>query len=434
LTHHADICNELYQLARDCNGTNVALALSGVPVLLIQRHEEADYVLRHNATNYDKNMAWFRQALGASRFSEDGEAWRVRREITHAHFTHFDRDLTCRSARQHARHAIARMCDDSAGGAPTLDDDIPRHLAASVLVETFLGATYEDAGIDMGRIAALMEYGSAFAFVPPGANRQDLSAGLRELLGLRRQVLKDMLNVRDGGLPPSPLLKALLAADADPRSNVVLEHELVTFFAAGAETSAAALGWALYLLARYPQVQSQLRETAGELGLDSADWGWAELSRFDALADFLSETLRLFPPTPIVSRVARDNDQIGDQAVNAGEKVIISFIGVQHDARLRASPWELQLPGEKRTGKGGGTATAFSAGPRVCGGKQFAMVELMAALLECLLSATFTLTSDAPPRYHWKSQMLREGGQPVRVTHLPTSRGGLSLPPNGAAT
>jgi cytochrome P450 len=50
-----------------------------------------------------------------------------------------------------------------------------------------------------------------------------------------------------------------------------------------------------------------------------------------------------------------------------------------------------------------------------CGGKQFALVELMAVLSVFLANARFEPTSDAPVRFFWKSQMLREGGQRVRV-------------------
>jgi len=424
LTDYADICNELYRLARECNGRNVDITLNEVPVLLIQRHEDADHVLRANSGNYRKNMAWFRQALGASRFSEEGEAWQVRRALTHAYFTHFDREQACALARRHAGVAVQRLRSDSEGGAATIDDGVLRRLTASVLVENFLGVPYERTGLDMQRIAELMEYGSAYSFVPAGETRRLYLDGLRQLPALRRAVLQELHCFRDGSVPAGPLLRDLLAADQDPQQDIVLEHELVTFFAAGAETSAATLGWAAYLLALYPEVQAQLRAHVARMAGEHPDWGWRELSSLDALADFVSETLRLFPPTPIVARLAVEADTIGSHAIGPGHNVIISFVGVQHDARHRPEPWLLHADGSARKGIASGVNTAFSFGPRVCGGKHFALVELMAALAVFLLQARFELTSDAPPRFHWKAQMLREGGQPVRVVGLEGARPG----------
>lgn len=419
MSGYADICNQLYDLAHESNGINVDIVLNGVPVLVIQRHEEADHVLRLNSGNYRKNMAWFRQALGSSRFSEDGHAWEIRRSLTHAYFTRFDREETCALACRYASHAIGELVAGSADGSERIDDGVLRRLTACVLVENFLKVPYAQTGLDVDRIAELMEFGSAYSFVPAGRTGQMYLEGLRKLPALRRRVLHDMSSFRDGRVPQGLLLRDLIAADADPQQDVVLEHELVTFFAAGAETSAATLGWAIYLLGRFPAVQERLRASAQRMAATQTDWGWHALSGFDELADFVSEALRLFPPTPIVSRLAVDPDTIGSHAIAAGQNVIISFVGIQHDARFRSDPWGLQMDGGARKGVASGVNSAFSFGPRVCGGKHFALVELMAALATFLLGARFELTSEAAPRFHWKSQMLREGGQPVRVTPLP---------------
>ena len=97
---------------------------------------------------------------------------------------------------------------------------------------------------------------------------------------------------------------------------------------------------------------------------------------------------------------------------------MISFVGIQNDTRLRANPWVVDL--EKGSDKGGdkGGDAAFGFGPRICGGKQFALVELMSFVSVFLAHARFESTSSAEPIFHWKAQMLRQGGQAVRVTAL----------------
>jgi len=409
----SDICNQLYELAKSHNGRNVDLDLNGVPVLVIQRLEDADYILRLNAENYRKNMDWFRQALGPSRFSEDGKAWEIRRDLTQPYFNKFDRERTFRLAAAHGRIALDKMIARSAKGLSTLDDDIPREMMCSIFIENFFEVKLSDTPIDLGLIAKLVEYGSEYSFVPAGQTKALYRDRLSKLPELRRQVLASMRFFRDDSLPVTPILEGMRAADRDPSTGIVLEHELLTCLASGAETSAATTGWMCYVLAAHPQLQDELRVLAKAFW-QSDDANWAGLSRLRPIAHLISETLRLYPPTPIIGRLALAPDRIGEREIEAGQNILISFVGIQRDARLRANPWVLDI-GDEAMKPGSGEGTAFSFGPRVCGGKQFALVELATILSLFLANASFELTSDDPPRFYWKSQMLRQGGQPVRV-------------------
>lgn len=411
----SSICAQLYDLAKVRNGENVTITLNDVDVLVIQRQKEADQILRMNAGNYRKNMAWFRQALGASRFSEDGKAWEIRKVLTQGYFNKFDREKTFQLSAHYARQTIETLIGQSQV-SDRLDDDTLRNMTASVLVDNFFGIKLSDSGIDLSLLAELMEYGSEYSFVPPGKTSDLYRQTLMKLPELRRKVLDALGYFRNGDVPRTPLLEGLLEADARKHDRVVLEHELMTFMAAGAETSAATMGWACYLLARHPDLQERLRTIARRFWqADMPDW--KQLSTLQPLASFISETLRLYPPTPIVARYAIETDHLGDVVVQPGQNIIISFIGIQHDARFRSNPWDIDIDAEMHS-KISGSTMAFSIGPRVCGGKHFALVELITFLSVFLDLARFELTSGDPPIFHWKSQMLREGGQPVRVQWL----------------
>lgn len=411
----SQICAKLYDLAKMHNGENVVIDLSGVEVLIIQRVEEADHILRLNASNYRKNMAWFRQTLGASRFSEDGRAWEIRRSLTQSYFTKFDRELTFNLAEQYAQSALAAL-SAKANLSPTMSDDTLRTMTASVLVDNFFGIKLDDTGIDLSLLAQLMEYGSEYSFVPRGKTPELYRQTLMLLPELRRRVLDGLGYFRRGNAPKTALLDGLLEADARVQDRVVLEHELMTFMAAGAETSAATMSWACYLLAKHPDIQERLRVIAQAFWQSEAP-SWKKLAGLEPLSQFISEALRLYPPTPIVARFAIEDDQLGDRHIEAGQNVMISFIGIQHDKRFRADPWVLNIDDYPRQ-KTDGENMAFSIGPRICGGKNFALVEIITFLSVFLNLARFELTSDEEPSFHWKSQMLREGGQPVKVILL----------------
>lgn len=408
------ICTQLYDLAKSRNGENVTLTLNDIDVLIIQRIEDAEHILRYNAGNYRKNMAWFRQTLGASRFSEDGHDWEIRKNLTQTYFNKFDREQAFRLAANYALKAL----DGLTTGKPRLDDNVFRTMAANVLVDNFFGIPFDDTGIDMAVLAELVEYGSESSFVPTGKTSELYRQTLKRLPQLRREIIHAFSYFRTGDVSQSPLLTSLLAADDRADDRIVLEHELMTFLAAGAETSAATMSWACYLLARNPQLQARLRTVAQSFWQQEQP-SWKRLSTLRPLAAFISETLRLYPPAPIVSRFAIEADKLGTTQITAGQNVIISFIGIQHDERFRTAPWSVDIDTETNI-KTAGTNMAFSIGPRVCGGKHFALVELITFLSVYLNHATFELTSDEEPVFRWKSQLLREGGQPVRVDWLET--------------
>ncbi|WP_157019369.1 cytochrome P450 [Mesorhizobium xinjiangense] len=409
----SQICGTLYELSRTENGRNVFLDLSGVQVLVVQRLEEADHILRLNAVNYRKNMAWFRQGLGTSRFSEDGNPWEIRRDLTQSYFSRFDRERTFALSEHHARIALGKMIDRSATGASTIDIDVLREMTASVLVENFLDVKLVDTGLDLAVLAQIMERASEFSFVPAGKAGAIYREHLAVLPALRRQALESMRYFRSEHMPLTPMLSDMKTADLDSANNFVLEQELMSFLAAGIEASAAAVSWACYLLAANPKVQENLRPLAHDLWRDG-NASWHSLSRLKPFGTFISETLRLFPPTPIITRLANGPDRLGDQDIAEEQSVIISFIGIQHDKRHRADPWRLDI-GEQALKPASGDFTAFSFGPRICGGKQFALVELATFLSVFVAGARFELTSMEPPRFRWRSQLLCEGGQPVRV-------------------
>ena len=102
---------------------------------------------------------------------------------------------------------------------------------------------------DARHLAELMEYGSEYSFVPAGQTGAMYQERLKQLPELRRKVLADFKPFRDGRVKGNALLDGLIAADLDPNSGIVLEQELMTFFAAGAETTAATVGWACDMLA-----------------------------------------------------------------------------------------------------------------------------------------------------------------------------------------
>jgi cytochrome P450 len=180
-----------------------------------------------------------------------------------------------------------------------------------------------------------------------------------------------------------------------------IRDELVTMVVAGHETVASALTWTLMLLAEHPEAQERLREevrgsgVGGGVGVGGVVGGSAELDDWTVLGlredlpwtrAVVDESLRLFPPGWVVSRKATEADSVGGQAVPAGTLAIISPWLLHRNAESWPDPDEFRP--ERFLGGTGTQArpdyVPFGLGPRLCIGRDFAMVELTILLAELL--------------------------------------------------
>ncbi|MEN3930057.1 cytochrome P450 [Microvirga sp. W0021] len=412
-----DLCTALYDLARKHNGENREVVVNGIPILIIQRFEDADYILRLNADNYIKNMAWFRQVMGPSRMSENGEAWQLRMEISQPYFSKFDRNACFAFAQEAAQDTIQEMAQASTAGATVLNDIHLRKLSATVALRLFFGMSIDEAGLDLEDLAEMMEYGSQYAFVPRGETNERYQQTISKLPALRHRVLKSLEKFRTIQADPNTMLADLQAAQRDKTNGFTQEHELVTLFAASTETTGASLGWACYLLAKYPDIQQLIRNEVRALR-GAGQFDWEHIKNLRPLQNFISETLRLYPPTPVIAKLAVADDMINGIPIKAHQNILVSFVGIQMDQRMRRDPWQMDISDTYAACPVSGRTTSFSMGPRICGGKHFALVELAAFICTFVERAELELTSDAPPHFLWKSQMLHKGGQPVRISTL----------------
>jgi cytochrome P450 len=133
---------------------------------------------------------------------------------------------------------------------------------------------------------------------------------------------------------------------------------------------------------------------------------------------FVNEALRLFPPVPILSRIAQDRDIINGQLINAGQRILISVIGLHYDPRFFHQPTSLILdrfPEGQPTRDQLRHYMPFGGGPRVCGGSRFAMIELPLALALLLRNLHFALSKDTSLQFEWGASLRRKGGQKLLI-------------------
>jgi len=192
----------------------------------------------------------------------------------------------------------------------------------------------------------------------------------------------------------------------------------ITFYAAGHETTAVALAWAAYLLAAQPDLQEQVRAEAMS-ALSGEPGTLAE--RVPLLRAFLDETLRLYPPAAQIVREAAADDVLEGLKVRKGDQIIVYPWTLHRHRKLWDNPdaFDIDRFGEANKAEiGRFQYLPFGAGPRICVGMRFALVEALIILAHWLAARRFRLT-DGPPPYPTGRVTLRpERGMALLVEPL----------------
>jgi cytochrome P450 len=148
-----------------------------------------------------------------------------------------------------------------------------------------------------------------------------------------------------------------------------LIDECLILFVAGHETSANALSWMIYLLGKYPEHQRLIQEK---------DEGLREF----LIRNIVLETLRLYPPAWVVDRISKEDDQVLNYVLPKDTVWIIYIRGMHRHPEYwkdadQFIPDRWSDPELNRE-----AFMPFGAGPRLCIGEHFAMMEMELILSE----------------------------------------------------
>lgn len=244
-----------------------------------------------------------------------------------------------------------------------------------------------------------------------------LDAIVLRVLAERRRAVAE----RGGDDDRGDVLSTLLAARDEaglPMSDAQLRDEIMTLMIAGHETTANALTWTLHALAREPaRWDAAAAEVDAVLGARAPTFD--DLPAMPGVLAALEEGMRLWPPAYTIGRQATRDVTIGGHRIGAGGFVMVNVYGLHRDPVAFPEPDrflpERMLPAAKKA-RARGAYLPFGAGPRVCIGNHFALVEGQLALATVLQGARLEL---AEPRVEPRPEPLvtlrPAGGVPIVV-------------------
>ncbi len=186
---------------------------------------------------------------------------------------------------------------------------------------------------------------------------------------------------RAGAADHGDLLDMLLAArDAETGqrlSDRALRDEALTIFVAGHETTANALSWVWYLLARHPEAEARLHEEVDRV-LGGRKPCYADLARLEWTRMVIDEAIRLYPPAHAISRTTIGEDRIGGVRIPPGSNISISMYATHRNPNLWRDPERFdpeRFTPDAIARRHRFAYLPFGGGPRICIGSGFAIAE-----------------------------------------------------------
>ncbi len=356
-----------------------------------------------------------RPLLGNSVFLTNGDTWKRQRRIIDPAFEGGRLRDTYPAMWAASKAAVARL-SDAADGTPIDIEPETSHAAADVIFRTLFSLPIEHE-IASQVFSEFKTYQRSqpilnlAAFVPlpkwmprffRGRTKQ-AAASIRRLI---TQLTDERMHAIKAGTAPNDLATKIMTT-VDPETGQGFDtqemvDQVAIFFLAGHETSASALAWALYLMAENPDWQEKVAKEAEILTSDD----FSLISKLKVSRDVFRETLRLYPPVPMMVRETTCPEHFRDREVPVGSQVVVSPWHLHRQNRLWDRPDEFD-PTRWATENGQkcqrDAFIPFSAGSRVCTGAGFAMVEGV-LLLSMILK-------------HFRIDVAK-GQKPVPVAHL----------------
>ncbi len=216
--------------------------------------------------------------------------------------------------------------------------------------------------------------------------------------------------------PPDDLLTRLLRArdeDGTRMSDRQVRDEAVTLFVAGHETTATSLTWAFYELARAPEVLARLVDEAKTMRSDD---DFRDPSRMIYAIKVFKETLRLYPPAYLLTRRALGPVTVGGVDLGRGSLVFMSPYALHRRPDSFPDPDRFdpeRFTPEAEAARQRSAYMPFGAGPRICMGNHFALMEAPIVLLALLRRISLDI---APARIEPDSFATLRPSSPIMAT------------------
>jgi cytochrome P450 len=360
----------------------------GNTAVVLAHPDGVERVLRSNRHNYNKGTVYngARLLLGEGLVTAEGRAWERQRALAQPAFNSTQLAIYLRTMAECTEDMLCEWRKLPAGKSINLSEAATR-LTLAIAGRTLFGLDLSGHSNTAGKafrdgLRGIGSRGPGGLAVPLWLPTPVNLRFRRALVTLDKIVYDIIGRFRAGeaGNAEETLLGMLMSA-RDPEtgqgmSDQQLRDEIVTLYLAGHETTATMLIWTFYLLSRSPAVRDQLEQEL--YTLPDGPPSLSALKELEYAPMVLSESLRLYPPAWTIARNVINDDEVCGYRVPGGSFVLLSPFITQRLEEFWPDPERFdpqRFTAANVRGRHRFAWFPFSAGPRVCIGKQFSMLE-----------------------------------------------------------
>lgn len=365
--------------------------------------------------------------IGDGLVASNGETWRRQRRLMAPFYTPKGVQAYAELMIRDGKHLVERWQKLASTGSEVDIAEEMTHVTASIILKSmFSSETVESIDQMKSAVETMLTFvndrmtGVAIPlWVPLRKNRRYTAA--RDMVHRSIGGLIAQRHATDEAQWPDDLLTRMMQARDDETgqamSEVLLRDESITIFFAGHETTARTMTFAWYALATNPQVTARLHAE-----LDSVLGGRTptvdQLRELPYTLQVIKEVLRLYPAAPMYARDAVAADQIAGFDVPAGASVMLSPYYTHRHPQFWENP-EVFDPDRwldaRENAQHRYAYHPFAAGPRICLGNNFSLLE--SHLLLAILAQRFAprLRAGFEPRWEMQGTLGIANGLPVVI-------------------
>jgi pentalenene oxygenase len=362
------------------HGDLVKIRLGTQPAYVVCHPDLVQQVLKDDRT-YEKGgpqIEKLREFIGVGLASAPHDSHRRQRRLMQPAF-HKGRMA------EYARVIGEEVETTSSSWREGITTDIQRDMYAfsvRTTVRTLFASGWDVEGIDEVRRSIDVAFGGVYKRVmaplgvkeklPLPSNRRYARA-LATLVSTLDEVIDQNLKTPDDS---GTMLGSLITTqhdNGDALSAQELRDSALTVMVGGSDSTSALLSWTMHLLAQHPDAARRVMKESDEV-LSGRTATWDDVPKLEYMNRVLKESLRLYPPVPLLTRAVTRDTVLGGHRIPAGTTVIYSPYLMHRQpglfdepARFDPDRWLDEAPTPCR-----GAYVPFGLGARQCIGNDFA--------------------------------------------------------------
>ena len=239
---------------------------------------------------------------------------------------------------------------------------------------------------------------------------QDLETQEDQIFALKKESATGYLDFLD-------ILLTVRDEDGTGLSDKEIQEQVDTFLFEGHDTTASALQWTLWYLAKHPDLQEKCRQEAQGCLDENKELSYENLGKLLYLTQFIKESMRLNPPVPYTQRSTTQPMVLDGYNLPKGSLLTVAKIGLHRHPEIWEEPLRFdpdRFSTENSAKRHPYAFVPFSAGPRNCIGQTLAMDEMKTVIALILLRFQISVNpSVARPKIH--SLLVSRPSEDIRL-------------------